>query len=305
MASKIRSEMVLVTPEMATKYLSCNEQNRRVRLGWVDCLATSIKNGEWQFTHQGIAFSETGRLLDGQHRLMAIAKAGIPVSVIITHGLDDNTFAAIDCGIRRTDEDLTRLPKFTVEATKLLITIMNFDVNGYLSRSAKKTTPAQIHLYADIIGVFCDLLLKKAPTKAAIFSSTPVRLAAIYAMMTGESLDYVISTYRKLVLRDTASMSPICHSAVRQVLTGTVTTRGGDDVRIENFARFIAVFKETNKNVLKLKARDRTTVIQEVRKELKHWFSSEVSPVLKSKIETVRSSVYEQMTLTQERKETA
>ena len=81
MSSNIKSEFVLITPELARGMLIDNEGNRRKRELWVNYLANCIRNNEWKPTHQGIAFSENGKLLDGQHRLHAIIKADIPVVV--------------------------------------------------------------------------------------------------------------------------------------------------------------------------------------------------------------------------------
>jgi hypothetical protein len=143
MAAQIKSEMIFVTPEIAKQYLSLNEDNRRVRNTWVDYLAHSIKSGEWQSTHQGIGFSKSGRLLDGQHRLMAIVKANIPVYIMVTYGLDENVFSAIDNGIKRTDEDLTHIPKRVIEVIKFFLMLTLFEGTEKPSKGWKNT-PQQI-----------------------------------------------------------------------------------------------------------------------------------------------------------------
>ena len=70
-------------------------------------------------THQAIAFSESGRLLDGQHRLHAIVLANKPVTMLVAKNLNENTFSAIDCGVKRTIGDLTNLEKGTAEICRL------------------------------------------------------------------------------------------------------------------------------------------------------------------------------------------
>ncbi len=287
--------MVLITPEIATRFLGFNEQNRRVRHGWVGYLAYSIKSGEWQATHQGIAFSESGRLLDGQHRLMAIVKADIAINVMVTYGLPDNAFSAIDNGMKRTDEDLTKLPKRMTEVAKFFIYLMAFEgtENPTHKGGCSKITPSQIHLYADILRVFFEFMIKKASSSAKVFSTAPVVSAAIYNIMMGESPDYVGNTFCQLVLGDTQAMPPICHSAVRQLITGRITTRGGSEVRLDNFVRFIPVFREANKNIQKLMTRDRITALNEVRQNLKPWFSTEGQLRASPKIEKIKLVVNE------------
>lgn len=100
-----------ITPEIAAKWLhpSINRDNRTVRDSHVDYLAREIVDGKWQVTHQGIAFSKDGRLIDGQHRLNAIVRAGIPVKCMVTTGLDDSAYKVVDCGSMRVVADRIHL----------------------------------------------------------------------------------------------------------------------------------------------------------------------------------------------------
>ncbi|MFI0737181.1 hypothetical protein ACH4PU_03565 [Streptomyces sp. NPDC021100] len=71
-------------------------------------MADSIIREEWQLTHQGIALDgplQTGSLLDGQHRLNAIIKAGIPVWIFVFEGLPRTAFPVLDTGKRRSGVD--------------------------------------------------------------------------------------------------------------------------------------------------------------------------------------------------------
>lgn len=66
----------LVTPKMAAEWLKLNTANRKLRRWWASAIASAIKRGEYVCTHQGVAFSASGVLLDGQHRLVAIVVQG-------------------------------------------------------------------------------------------------------------------------------------------------------------------------------------------------------------------------------------
>lgn len=79
-----------ITPEKAQEYLQKNKNNRVLRQKHVEFLAGEIRNGNWVTTHQGIAFSDTGDLIDGQHRLAAITKAGVPAQMLVTSGVTAN-----------------------------------------------------------------------------------------------------------------------------------------------------------------------------------------------------------------------
>ncbi|MED7948365.1 hypothetical protein [Streptomyces sp. BE303] len=100
--------LVYVTPNIAKDLLSRAMVNRRLDWGQVDFLVDSIIRDEWQLTHQGIALDgplEAGCLLDGQHRLNAIIKAGIPVWIYVFEGLPRTAFPVLDTGKRRSGVD--------------------------------------------------------------------------------------------------------------------------------------------------------------------------------------------------------
>lgn len=276
MSEKIKSEIKLVTPELAKTYLLSNEQNRRVRPGWVNYLAYCIRNNEWKLTHQGIAFSDQGRLLDGQHRLMAVIKADLSAQLMVSYGWDESVFSAIDNGMRRSDEDRTHVPRRLAECAKFFLTIMRFaGFEGAPSKDHAKgsrSTPEQITYYSNVIMDFNDLLLKKCPSSSTLFSSVPGRCAAIANIMLGDDIDYITSLYRYLVLGQIDNLPPIGRSAIQQALTGSISSNGGSDVRLDNFVRFLSLFRKKNENVQKLILRDRNERLAQVRQELTPWF---------------------------------
>ncbi|WP_405993756.1 hypothetical protein [Streptomyces sp. NBC_00986] len=72
-------------------------------------LARAIERGEWKLTHQGIAFDENGQLVDGQHRLAAIVKAGMAVEILVAHDVPRSAFTVMDTGRKRTGRDALSL----------------------------------------------------------------------------------------------------------------------------------------------------------------------------------------------------
>jgi hypothetical protein len=78
-----------------------NIGNRIQRQADIRFLAYSIQNGEWKEDHpQSISFSSK-RLLDGQHRLEAIALSGVTVICRVELGVRDELREYIDIGIPR------------------------------------------------------------------------------------------------------------------------------------------------------------------------------------------------------------
>ena len=117
----ITSCIETITPETAQSYFQKNIKNRPIKMGAVDALARDIKNGSFVITHQGIAFDTNGNLVDGQHRLLAIISAGIPVQMMVTRGLEPDTKLVVDRGEARTMRDVMTISDFNDEDTALLL----------------------------------------------------------------------------------------------------------------------------------------------------------------------------------------
>ncbi|MGX4688279.1 hypothetical protein [Streptomyces sp. JNUCC 63] len=105
----MRMEVVDVSPRLAAEWLTRNTNNRPLSKSTVQQLAGQIQRGEWQLTHQGIAFDEDQVLIDGQHRLAAIVRAGITVPLTVTHGVPRTAFTVMDTGRKRTGRDALAL----------------------------------------------------------------------------------------------------------------------------------------------------------------------------------------------------
>jgi len=98
----MRFEIVTVTPALATEWLAKNfERNRPVNKASVQRFAAEMKAGTWTLTHQGLAFDKEGRLIDGQHRLLAIKASGISVSMLVVYYESASPLLALDRGTTR------------------------------------------------------------------------------------------------------------------------------------------------------------------------------------------------------------
>lgn len=98
-------EWVNVTPKLAAKWLESNEGNRHVRQRDVQKYARDMLAGAWDRTAEPIKFSPTGRLLDGQHRLLAIIEAGVTARLAVAYNVPDTAQARMDTGSTRTAAD--------------------------------------------------------------------------------------------------------------------------------------------------------------------------------------------------------
>jgi hypothetical protein len=102
----------LVTPKLAEAYLAANDGNRTLSDGRVRAYADAMTRGEWKQNGDVIRIANTGRLLDGQHRLAAICKSGIAQRFLVVRGLQDDVFDTIDTGAARIASDILSIKGF-------------------------------------------------------------------------------------------------------------------------------------------------------------------------------------------------
>jgi hypothetical protein len=98
-------QIATITPKMATEWLALNSEHQRtVNTDYVDdTLVPAILENDFMVTgNNNIIFDWDGRLIDGQHRLKAIVKAGKPVEMVIVTGVNPKARDKIDIGRRRS-----------------------------------------------------------------------------------------------------------------------------------------------------------------------------------------------------------
>ena len=93
-------------PEQAEEMLAANDENRPLKFRHVERLSAALRDGRWKPNGESIKISEDGRLLDGQHRLTACVKTGIPLTTVVARNVSKDAYATIDIGSKRTAADL-------------------------------------------------------------------------------------------------------------------------------------------------------------------------------------------------------
>lgn len=125
--NKLSTEIVTITPKQAKTWLERNNQNnRKMRMEQAKRFARDMTNGNWNLTHQGIAFYEDGTVADGQHRLMAVVIADKPVRFMVTKGLPKATSQAIDQNVPRQAFDAIAIAGGPEWIDKNVVAIIRF-----------------------------------------------------------------------------------------------------------------------------------------------------------------------------------
>lgn len=190
----------LITPEMAADLLETNENNRTISSGTVTAYMNDMLAGNWDET-VGVAISidEDGNLRDGQHRLMAIAKSGVPIRMwvcrnVSSYGIYDNNRkrrASDQIMIMRSDfEAIYRSTRYIGVARAIIM------INDHTRRTV---TPKEIIDFTEsnkelLDGFFLNIDQSTAPK----ISLSVVHLAMFTAYLANVSIDDIVQYYEIL-----------------------------------------------------------------------------------------------------------
>ena len=95
----MRATQMLLTKEVAEGLLKLNTNNRPANKVHVEFLAREMAEGRWTTNGDTICLSNS-RLIDGQHRIMASLKAGVPIPILLVEDVEDTAFNTKDTNRR-------------------------------------------------------------------------------------------------------------------------------------------------------------------------------------------------------------
>lgn len=96
---------VPIDPETAARWLKKNTKNRKLSDTDINTYARDMAAGNWHLTGEAIKFAPDGRLLDGQHRLRAIIKSGVTITMLVIRNVSADAQSVMDTGKKRTASD--------------------------------------------------------------------------------------------------------------------------------------------------------------------------------------------------------
>lgn len=181
---------ILVTPEAARKWLSTNTHNRPTSPMVIARYRADMIAGRWLYAGDPVRFSDDGVLLDGQHRLMALASVeeeDFAIPLLVMWGLAAETQRVMDQGRKRTPGQqlaLDGVKDYNIVAAAAKRYIIWHD--GLMFRDTKaqglittpmiqewvRNNPEKIALHDEVRGLFRRLFCapSMAVTAAFIFS---------------------------------------------------------------------------------------------------------------------------------------
>ena len=225
---------VAITPATASEWLRHNTLNRPIMAAVVRRYAEEMRQGRWEYTHQGVAFDVNGVLVDGQHRLLAIVESGCTITMQVTFNLLPSTRITVDDHSRRTVHDALCLQGENVDRRQVaMITVM---VQGMAGRYGSKLTKTDMltlaSAFRDGLAFATSLKISKLPglRQAQVFAV----LARAWYSQPKETLERF---YEVLTTGEYKDESEIAAITLRTYLTVTTRARGGGRLRVETYRK--------------------------------------------------------------------
>jgi hypothetical protein len=197
-----------ITPERARSLLDRTDElgftNRSIRRGRVEKLAHAITLGQWKLTHQPLAITPDGAVMDGQHRLHAIVAAGQAVDMLVVRDADPETFGVVDTGAARTTADSLKIAGY-VDVNHLSATVRGYIVYDQLiGTTGNYRTSMSVVTTADVLTFLDDPDQREAARGAVQVGRMVAGGLARHGLGTALGMSALVVRLRKTDLGDTS-----------------------------------------------------------------------------------------------------
>lgn len=146
----LQPDVWTVTPDMASDWLSYRNhpKNRPLSKGVAGKYQADMESGRWRLTPEGLIFDTEGYIISGQHRLKAVANAGLDIEFWIFPNQPRDIFGVVDSGYKRTAAHVLRVPHATsiANGARHLAALADRERLG-MPRFPKITTPEILATY--------------------------------------------------------------------------------------------------------------------------------------------------------------
>lgn len=254
--------LMQITPEIAKAFLAGNTDNRKLAIRTVEVLARDMTNGGWRLTHQCIAISESGLLIDGQHRLSAVVSSGktVPMYVAYYGGEEKAMGLPIDLHKKRSHTDILKCnPRFSEIANTLAWLFTQRMATT--SEAAKIIAAGEPH-----ISRLHELVSDRPKARGA----AGARSAIVYKMMSDpENADRYLNLYRAFCLLNFDDMNSSIMALVKS-LDGDEGRFNGAQGRTDLFVRVAYAFdlSQPDRKLIRLTEDVKAAVLDRARKFL-------------------------------------
>ena len=197
-------EIETITPELAKQMLSINHANRRLIDSGVERIMGIIARGEWmEDSTDAIGLDYDGGVVNGQHRLTAIANGTITVRALVLRNVNPDVIKVIDQGQPRNLTQILQMSGRYEYASDLAGAITYLwciwqDYEKTLPAAVKPSIPQMLEFFArhphlpDSVRVAVDV------TRGLNGGVQKAKLAALHYLMATADSDVADDFFSKL-----------------------------------------------------------------------------------------------------------
>jgi hypothetical protein len=109
--SSISQQVEKITPHRALELLNTSAGNRSIRRSMVLRFAEDMENGKWVVNGEPVIISNTGRLIEGHHRMHACIRAATAFETVTIYGIPDSAFPTLNTGGSRSPGDVFNIER--------------------------------------------------------------------------------------------------------------------------------------------------------------------------------------------------
>lgn len=262
-------EQRLITPEIAADMLTRNDGNRPLRPRTWQGYAKDMLAGKWRQTHEAIAVTTSGRLINGQHRLTAVVHSGIAQVfwVAVYDSAETAMDLPIDFGARRTISDILKEDRMHVETA-------NAVYRYAIVRHATTPRPHETKYILERAGTAIRDAANVSRSRERFRGSAMVRAAVVCNLLLCLKLDDllykdIIESYRAWVAGENAQWSSV-EALNKQV------PKIERNFEPNTFCRVLFAFDPSNKDcrAIRIVADQEIEMLNALRERLKPIFPS-------------------------------
>jgi hypothetical protein len=155
----MKFQRMQISPAIAQEMLKNNTMNRVVKPNVVLTYAKAMMDGNWyDDSPEMIALTDGGTIVDGQHRLMAVIKAGKTVNMWVAKGVSTDAMPFLDQGAKRSVADIFGIKGIPNErnVTAIIKSYLRICSNKTVANAANSDDKVYSKLILDIYEKYPD-----------------------------------------------------------------------------------------------------------------------------------------------------
>lgn len=220
----------LITPERAANLLANRyEKQRNINKNSVRYYASDMLNGRWMQNGEPIIISDKGHLLDGQHRMSAIIKANIPITMDVTYGVDEIAYNTIDKGrTRSTADGLRGIPNASKVATVAKVWCAYSNTGSITQAFKSALSHVEVQNYAfEHLSNIQDCVARSKKIAYTLGTLSLMGYAAFECANARRYTQVDVERFAAELEKGNYSTEPAVQMLIRRIMRGDLGTDGG------------------------------------------------------------------------------